>query len=213
MSTGIPWDEQTYDYIDARNSLVIASNEKDQFTYLLSLSRGRSATPVFAYNSLNHTLMNAVLKHATRLNNKNEITRRILQPLGIKKYYLGETNPMGVIGDIGLRPRDMMKFGLLYLNNGQWNGQQLVPISWVKESTTPHIKPTPTLGYGYFWWTRDFRWKEKTVSSFFAWGYGGQYIIVIPELQLNIVMSGSHWGTDPEKQMVDIVEEILSAVH
>jgi CubicO group peptidase (beta-lactamase class C family) len=212
MSTGIPWDEQTYDYVDARNSLVIAAAKKDQFTYLLSLPRNTSTTPVFAYNSLNHTLMNAVLRHATRLNNKNELTKRILKPLGIEKYYLGDTNPMGVIGDIGLRPRDMMKFGLLYLNNGQWDGQQLVPANWVKESTQPHIYPSPTLGYGYFWWTRNFRWKEKTVSSFFAWGYGGQYIIVIPELQLNIVMSGSHWGTDPEKQMVAIVEEILAAV-
>ena len=127
MSTGIPWDEQTYDYIDARNSLVIAANEKDQFTYLLSLPRSKSATPVFAYNSLNHTLMNAILKHATKLNNKNELRKRILTPLGIEKYYLGDVNPMGVIGDIGLRPRDMMKFGLLYLNNGKWNGQQLVP--------------------------------------------------------------------------------------
>ena len=212
MNTGIPWDEQTYDYIDDRNSLVMASHEKDQFTYLLSLPRSKSAAPVFAYNSLNHTLMNAVLKHATKLNNKNELTRRILKPLGIEKYNLGETNPMGVIGDIGLRPRDMMKFGLLYLNNGQWNGQQLIPAEWVKESTATHIQPTATLGYGYFWWTRNFLWKEKTVSSFFAWGYGGQYIIVIPELKLNIVMSGSHWGTDPEKQMVNIVEDILVAV-
>jgi CubicO group peptidase (beta-lactamase class C family) len=150
MNTGIPWDEQTYDYIDDRNSLVIASNEKDQFTYLLSLPRHTSNTAVFAYNSLNHTLMNAVLKHATKLNNKSELTKRILKPLGIEKYYLGETNPMGVIGDIDLRPRDMMKFGLLYLNNGQWNGQQLVPALWIKESTTAHLYPTPTLGYGYF---------------------------------------------------------------
>lgn len=213
MSTGIPWDEQTYDYIDAQNSLVVASNEKDQLTYLLSLPRSKSATPVFAYNSLNHILMNAVLKHATKLENKDELTERILKPLGIEKSYLGEPTPMGVIGDIGLRPRDMMKFGLLYLNNGQWNGQQLIPAHWVKESTTPHIYPTATLGYGYFWWTRNFRWKQQTVSSFFAWGYGGQYIIVIPELQLSIVMSGSHWGTAPEKQMVNIVEEILAAVH
>jgi CubicO group peptidase (beta-lactamase class C family) len=157
--------------------------------------------------------MNAVLKHATKLSNKRELTKRILKPLGIEKFYLGETNPMEVIGDIGLRPPDMMKFGLLYLNNGTWNGQQIVPAHWIKQSTAPYIKPTATLGYGYFWWTRDFRWKEKTVSSFFAWGYGGQYIIVIPELRLTIVMSGSHWGTDPEKQMVDMVEEILAAIH
>jgi CubicO group peptidase (beta-lactamase class C family) len=213
MSTGIPWDEQTYDYTDTRNNLAAAANEKDQFTYLLSLPRSKSNTPVFAYNSLNHSLMNAVLKHATKLSNKRELTKRILKPLGIEKFYLGETNPMEVIGDIGLRPPDMMKFGLLYLNNGTWNGQQIVPAHWIKQSTAPYIKPTATLGYGYFWWTRDFRWKEKTVSSFFAWGYGGQYIIVIPELRLTIVMSGSHWGTDPEKQMVDMVEEILAAIH
>jgi CubicO group peptidase (beta-lactamase class C family) len=213
MSTGIPWDEQTYDYIDDRNSLVIAANEKDQFTYLLSLPRSKSAIPVFAYNSLNHTLMNAVLKQATKLGNKAELRKRILKPLGIKKSYLGKQTPMGVIGDIDLCPRDMMKFGLLYLNNGQWNGQQIIPAHWIKESTTPHIYPTATMGYGYFWWTRNFKWKDKTVSSFFAWGYGGQYIIVIQELQLVIVMSGSHWGTDPERQMVSIVEEILKAVH
>jgi CubicO group peptidase (beta-lactamase class C family) len=157
--------------------------------------------------------MNAVLKQATKLGNKAELRKRILKPLGIKKSYLGKPTPMGVIGDIDLCPRDMMKFGLLYLNNGQWNGQQIIPAHWIKESTTPHIYPTATLGYGYFWWTRNFKWKDKTVSSFFAWGYGGQYIIVIQELQLVIVMSGSHWGTDPEKQMISIVEEILKAVH
>ncbi len=212
MSTGIPWDEQKYDYMDARNSAAIAANEKDQFIYLLSLPRVKSASPVFAYNSLNHTLMNAVLRNATKLENKQELTDRLLKPLGIENSYIGEPTPMGAIGDIDLRPRDMLKFGLLYIHEGRWNQQQLVPAQWVRESTTPKIHPTSTLGYGYFWWTRNFRWKEKTVASFFAWGYGGQYIIVIPEVDLVIVMSGSHWGTNPESQMVDIVEEILSAV-
>ena len=212
MSTGIAWDEQTYDYMDERNNLAIAANEKDQFVYLFSQPLIRSGTPVFAYNSLNHLLINAVLLNATHLENKEELTERLLKPLDIEKSYIGDPTPMGVIGDIGLRPRDMLKFGLLYLNKGKWNGEQLVSANWIEESTTTKIKPRPSLGYGYFWWTRDFDWKGKKVSSYFAWGYGGQYIFVIPELQVVIVMSGSKWGTDPEGQAMEMVEVILSSI-
>jgi CubicO group peptidase (beta-lactamase class C family) len=50
------------------------------------------------------------------------------------------------------------------------------------------------------------------VNSFFAWGYGGQYIFVVPEAKLVVVMSGSKWGTNPEDQGIDMVNEILKAV-
>jgi CubicO group peptidase (beta-lactamase class C family) len=212
MSTGIAWDEQTYDYVDDRNSLVKASSDSDQFIHLLLLPRKTTTTPIFAYNSLNHILMNGVLRHATHMENKDELTTRLLRPLGIEKYYIAEPTPMGAIGDIDLRPRDMLKFGLLYANRGRWNGKQVVPANWVTESTQPKIQPRPGLGYGYFWWTKDFEHKGKTVSSFFAWGYGGQYIFVVPALQLVVVMSGSHWGTDPVDQGIPIMEEILVAV-
>lgn len=212
MNTGIPWNEQQYDYGDERNSLSVASNQRDQFEYLLSLPRPEKDSQIFAYNSLNHILMNAVLRQATHLENDEELKNRLLKPLGIEKSYIGEPTPMGAIGDIGLRPRDMMKFGVLYLNNGNWHGQQLVPSWWVKESTSTKISVTPTLGYGYFWWTRSFSVKGKNTSAFFAWGYGGQYIVVIPATETVVVMSGSHWGTNPEEQMVEIMEEILAAL-
>jgi CubicO group peptidase (beta-lactamase class C family) len=118
---------------------------------------------------------------------------------------------MGVIGDIGLRPRDMLKFGLLYLNEGVWQGKPLVPKSWVRESTRPHVVAQPGLGYGYFWWTKEFSWKNAPVACFFAWGYGGQYIFVIPDARLVIVMSGSHWTTSPEGAAFDVVQQVLNA--
>jgi len=211
MSTGISWDEQTYDYTDARNTLAIAANEKDQFVYLLSLPR-KKTDPAFTYNSLNHSLMNAVLRNATHLENKQELTERLLKPLGIEKSYIDEPSPMGTIGDIGLRPRDMLKFGLMYLHHGKWNEQQVVPADWVRESTTTKIQLTSTLGYGYFWWTKVFRWKDKPVQSFFAWGYGDQYIFVVPDAALVVVMSGSNWTTNPEGQAMQIVQTVLSAM-
>jgi CubicO group peptidase (beta-lactamase class C family) len=212
MSTGIAWDEQTYDYTDERNTLAIAANEKDQFVHLLSLPRKKMDMPVFTYNSLNHSLMNAVLRNATHLENKQELTERLLRPLGIEKCYIDEPSPMGTIGDIGLRPRDMLKFGLVYLNEGVWNGKQVVPAHWVRESTSTKIHPTATFGYGYFWWTKVFNWKGKPIQSFFAWGYGDQYIFVVPDAELVVVMSGSNWTTNPDGQAIQMVEEVLAAM-
>lgn len=208
MSTGLAWDERTYDYMDERNSSAIASKEPDPFKYLLTRPRLSSSRPVFAYNSMNHSLMNAVLRNATHLENKDELKERLLEPLGIQTYYLGEP-AHHVIGDIDLRPRDMLRFGLLYLNDGQWNGKQLVSAAWVRESTTTKIQLEPDLGYGYFWWTKEFTWQGKKIQSFFAWGYGGQYIFVVPEARLVMVLSGSHWSTDPRGDALVMMEQFI----
>jgi CubicO group peptidase (beta-lactamase class C family) len=206
MSTGLAWDEITYDYGHEKNTAVIASNQPDEFRYLLT--RPRSSEKVFAYNSLNHLMMNHVLQKVTGLENQKEMENRLLQPLGITSYDLGEPNN-GVIGDIFLRPRDMLKFGLLYLNEGTWKGKQVVPAAWVKKSTTTKIEIAPGFGYAYFWWTKQFPWKGKMVNSYFAWGYGGQYIFVVPILQLVVVFNGTNWSTDPTKYYFEMMEKFI----
>jgi len=203
MSTGLEWDEATHDYGDPRNNL---SHKGDPFKHLFT--RRRSTQPVFTYNSLNHSTMNAVLKSATGLDNSTEMTSRLLAPLGISSYFLGKED-YGVLGDIELTPRDMMKLGQLYLQKGKWNGREIVPQSWVNESTSSKIAAKPELGYGYFWWTRDFDWKGKVVKSFFAWGYGGQYIFVVPDVQLVITLTGSHWTTDPKNHVMEMIQNYV----
>lgn len=206
MSSGLRWDEVTYEYGHEQNSSMIASESGDAIGYLLS--QPRSPEKEFAYNSLNHTLVSNVLHEATGLSNSEEYKKRLLEPLGITAYDLGEEKN-GIVGDIFLRPRDMLKFGLMYLNHGEWNGQQIVPSSWIKRSTTPMISIEPGLGYGYFWWTKTFPWKNKTVHSYFAWGYGGQYIFVIPELELVVVFNGTNWNTDPRPLYFDMMEDFI----
>ena len=152
--------------------------------------------------------MNAVLKNATHMDNATEITSRLLAPLGIESFFLGKEDH-GVLGDIELRPRDMMKLGQLYLQEGKWNGKEIVSKAWVNESTSTKIAAGLGLGYGYFWWTRDFKWKGKTVRSFFAWGYGGQYIFVVPELNLVVALTGNHWTTDPKNHVMEMMENYI----
>lgn len=206
MSTGLEWDEATYDYGDPRNSLSTPPGDPLQHLF----KQKRSLNPEFAYNSLNHSTMNAVLKTVTHLDNPTEMKSRLLAPLAIENYYLGKEEH-GIIGDIDLRPRDMMKLGQLYLRNGKWQGREVVPQWWVTESTSPKIDAQPELGYGYFWWTRNFKWKSKTVKAFFAWGYGGQYIFVVPELELVVAMTGSHWTTDPKNHAMEMMKNFIVA--
>lgn len=210
MSTGLAWDEATYDYGHKKNSSMIASESGDPFKYLFSQKRSQRKT--FAYNSYNHTAMSRVLHSATGLTNIDEYNQRLMKPLGITNYDLGEADN-GIIGDIFLRPRDMLKFGLMYLNDGKYNGKQIVPAAWVKESTTAKIQIEDGLGYGYFWWTKEFRYKDRHVNCFFAWGYGGQYIFVIPELKIVVVLNGTNWSTDPKKYYFEMMEDyILPAI-
>jgi CubicO group peptidase (beta-lactamase class C family) len=88
---------------------------------------------------------------------------------------------------LNLKPRDMARFGYLYLNNGEWGGEQVIPKKWVDDSVSPH---TPE--YGYHWWLRD----VNGVLVFSAVGQGGQHIFCIPQKDLVVVVVsklGNRW--------------------
>jgi CubicO group peptidase (beta-lactamase class C family) len=92
----------------------------------------------------------------------------------------------------------MARFGYLYLNNGEWDGEQVVPKSWVVDSISPH-----TLGYGYQWWLREL----KGVSVFSADGQGGNHIICVLQKDLVVVVASkprARWR-EPWSLIEDIV--------
>jgi CubicO group peptidase (beta-lactamase class C family) len=76
-----------------------------------------------------------------------------------------------------MRPHDMAKFGYLFLNEGVWDGEQVLPAKWVEESTRKHIDATLEDGYGYQWWVFN-------PDVFLALGYGGQFIFIVPDKDL-----------------------------
>jgi len=82
----------------------------------------------------------------------------------------------------------MLKFGQLYADGGRYEGRQLVPEEWIDASWKPTgSSPWNGHGYGYLWWMR--RWGGE--RAYFAWGYGGQFIVVVPRLDLVIVATSS----------------------
>jgi CubicO group peptidase (beta-lactamase class C family) len=97
----------------------------------------------------------------------------------------GQGRSLGSTG-IFLRSRDLLRLGRLYLQHGRWSGRQIVPASWVRESTTMRAEIRGGYAYGYFWWVNT-----GPHGGFAAQGYAGQLVAVYPRLDLVIVMTGA----------------------
>ena len=92
---------------------------------------------------------------------------------------------------INARAIDFAKFGRLYLNRGEWSGEQVVPASWVEQSTRVDTTSDPADFYQYFWWVDVV---EPERGRFLARGNYGQFIYVVPDKDLVIVRFGEDWG-------------------
>ncbi|MBZ5644769.1 MAG: beta-lactamase family protein [Acidobacteriia bacterium] len=122
-----------------------------------------------------------------------------------------------------LNPRDLARFGWLYLHGGRWQQEQIVPADWVRESTRPHASPHSELfagrGYGYMWWTGFASDWGPTVTlpqgTFYALGFGAQYVLVIPRHDLVIVhavdIERQHWPWISDHAIGRLLWLILSA--
>lgn len=128
-------------------------------------------------------------------------------PLGIDDYKWPITNSLGnqglamTGGGLHLRPRDMLKIGQLYLNNGKWNKKQLVSENWIKKSLEAHaIGDLYGEGYGYLWRVIEREIASESIVSYEAWGNGGQFIMIFPSLGLVTVFTGENYGRFPETE-------------
>lgn len=193
MTTGIKWDEWTYPPTDPRNDNSKLNRSPDFVRYVLSQPMETLPGWEYAYNSGISLVIGEIIPSVSNMNLAQFAEKFLFQPLGIEKYYWSRDRHGVYIagGGLQLRPRDMAKFGLLFLNNGQWKGKQIVPESWIKESTKDqvgHLKVN--LQYGYQWWPRTFWAGNRYVNTINAEGRGGQFIIIVPELKLVAVFTG-----------------------
>jgi CubicO group peptidase (beta-lactamase class C family) len=92
-----------------------------------------------------------------------------------------------------LTAQDMAKFGYLYLQNGVWDGNQIIPEEWIAESTKKQIATTTDDDYGYLFWLKNMTDTEhnKDYFTYCAAGVGGQYIVIIPELDMVVVITAN----------------------
>ena len=143
------------------------------------------------YSSGTSHLLSAILTKATKTSTWRFAQSSLARPLGIT-LAPWPRDPQGIYfggNEMLMTPRQMIVFGELFLNRGRHRGRQIVPADWVEKSCTPRTvsRWNPDQRYGYGWWIRDFAGR----SGCFAWGYGGQYILVFRDLELVIAVTSS----------------------
>ncbi len=138
------------------------------------------------YSTGSTHILSAIITSSTGTDTHRFATRSLARPLGIT-IRPWQRDPQGIYfggNDMYLTPRDMLKIGTLYLNRGVLDGKQIVPRAWVDSSFVPRtVSPFNGNRYGYGWWTRS----SGGHDIHYAWGYGGQFIFIVPGLQLVVV--------------------------
>jgi CubicO group peptidase (beta-lactamase class C family) len=191
MSSGLDWPTQGP--IELLGERLRAASDEAQF--MLDRPMADEPGTRFNYNTGGTQLLSAILTRATGQSALEYARKNLFAPLNITnvQWY---ADPSGISqGGSGLElvPRDMAKFGYLYLKGGIWDGKAILPADWVKTSTQAHIKTgyISDLDYGYQWWVHP-------SGVYHARGYGGQRIFVLPEQQMVVVFVGDFSGEDME---------------
>ncbi|MBN2414619.1 serine hydrolase [bacterium] len=189
-------------------------------TFYLDRPMIRKPGEHFQYDSGGVILMSAILQRATGLHADRYADTYLFPALGISKtrWFRNREGHPHTGGGLFLTSRDMARFGLLYLRDGRWNGGQLVPEQWVRDSFTeqvdlrPFDRP-PDTGYGYLWWIM----KPDPAGAggypvFAAKGYMGQFIFVIPEYDMVVVTTAGsmdeHMGDACHYLYTDVLEAV-----
>lgn len=188
---------------------MYALTADDQSWVQFVLDRPVSTDPGTRFNYLdaNAQLLSAIIQQATGMTTLAYAQQNLFEPLGIREVSW-RADPQGVYlgGDgLAMTPYDMAKLGYLYLNQGVWEGQQIVSSDWITAASSEHVSQSSFWeGYGYFWWTGTFD-REAPVDSYAALGFGGQEIYVIPEDNLVVVTTGDF--------SFDLFQQIENTIH
>ena len=197
MKAGMEWDEWRYAYSDPQNHYIRAITSEDPFQYVLDTPMATDPGLVWNYNGGTSHLLSFLVTEATGQDTHDFAKKYLFEPLGITQSEWNR-DKHGICfggGELYLEPRDMAKFGYLYLNGGEWDGEQVVPADFVAASVKTQSTLSVSRGYGYQSW-----WTYPQLGVYDAAGLDGQRIYVVPELKLVVVVTSYiPESNDPEK--------------
>jgi len=227
MASGVRWNENYSD----RNSDVVRFGRTLAFggsmvEFARSLTRAHAPGTVNHYNSMDAQVLGLVLLHATGKAPSAYLEEKIWSKIGAARdgyWVLDDSGTELAAGGVNVTLRDYAKFGLLYLNEGNWNGVQLVPCDWVRAShrpDAPQFAPgkrntsDSIWGYGYLWWL-----PETADGPYSAVGIYNQFVYVDPARHLVIAKTSANhaYGTDNtersfrEDETIAVFEAIAAA--
>lgn len=180
---------------------------QDWINFILSLPTTSNPGLTACYCTGGVAVLGGILQQATGVPVDEFAQQHLFKPLHIQpiRWDRMPTGQVNTSGRLFIRPRDMAKIGQLFLNKGQWKGQQLISAGWVDESTRKQVL-LRNQEYGYLWWRRQLTVNSKTYSAYYASGNGGHFIIVFPAEQLVIVSTAGNLNSGLTAQIFGMLQ-------
>ena len=219
MSCGLELDESTYSYNDSRNELRQVITMDEPIAHILSKPLQSTPGTHFSYSSGTGIVLSAIIEKVTEMKFLDYANSRLFDPLrsagGVwTSIHNGLTFASG---GLYFKPRELSKIGLLFLNNGIWEGKEIITPDWIEQSHDGHISTNNAFfqnsSYGYQWWNTEFTVNGVSHKCSFAAGWGDQFMFIIPGLDMIIEFnSGNFTGTSRISPFTLLDNYILEAV-
>ncbi|MET1253974.1 serine hydrolase domain-containing protein [Aliikangiella maris] len=214
MRAGYDWDEWNILYLQEDNILTHMNNSSDPVKFVLDRPMATQPGEQFAYSTGVSYVIGRLLQIASGSSVEQFLQQNLLAPLQITDFTFWRLDGQLNTGSaLYLKARDMLKLGQLYLSGGIWNGQRIISAQWINQSTQQRVdlREDRSVGYGYHWWMTKFTVNGQTFSSYYADGFGGQYIFVIPQLDLVVALTGSAYqeGQVEHRSIRNILQQYI----
>lgn len=216
MSSGITFDEDYLDYdsdINRMGRVLALGGKMDDFAAGLTESFAAPGE-TWQYTSIDTHVVGMVARGATGRDIPDLMAEKLIAPLGLERDPLYLTDGVGVafvLGGLNITTRDYARFGQMILQNGMWQGQQIVPAEWIAASTTPSARTEPgQIGYGYQWWIPN----DAEPGQFMGRGIYGQYLYIDQNAGVVIVTTGADRSFREDgvsAQNIDMFRQIVAA--
>jgi len=170
--------------------------QNDWYKFFLALPRKHEPGTTYAYCSAGINMAGSVIANATHTWLPLFFDRYLARPLQMTRYgvNLMPTGEAYSGGGMHMLPRDFMKFGQLYLDGGRWNGNRLVSEAWVRQSTARQFARPDGSEDGFAWHRHVLKAGARSFQVYEASGNGGQFLVVIPELEMVVVATAGNYG-------------------
>lgn len=211
MRAGWAWNEWDTPVTSEQSNYIQMLYSNDPLQFVLAQPMDSEPGTKFNYSGGVTNVLGQVVETCVPASFEIFADQVLFEPLGISNRRWPHF-PCGMIlvsGDLHIRPRDMAKIGFLFINNGRWQGRQVVSQKWIAQAIQQRVD-LPTLGwadgYGYQWWFQTFNLNGREFDTFRAEGWGGQIILMVPDLNMMVILTGANYTTSPSPSLRGMME-------
>ena len=217
MSSGLSWNEWDVPLTSLDNDLIKLFIVSDPVDFILGKALLHEPGSFWYYSGGDVNLLGVLFERAAGRSIDEFCAEHLFRPMQISDFQWNYINDEIVYasGELFLTPRDMAKFGHLYLNGGVWNGKRIIAEQWIAKSLRACIstggRAVEGNSYGYQWWQRSFPLAGESVRAFVRTGWGGQAILLFPSLDTLVVFTAGNYG-EPDPLFDLVVDYVLPAI-